>query len=88
VQLSGESDDEYIEGLTRPVQRVIHLPAETGAPAAIDDNAQAVAERVVRTADAYFARSNVAGIVLDTADPARRGGTGRRSKAEIAARVA
>jgi tryptophan synthase beta subunit len=92
IQLSGDEAPELVDRLDRPVQKVLHLPSQSAGQdaSAGDDNAVArqAADQVVETARRYRAAPSLAGILLDTSDAARRGGTGRRSDAVIAALVA
>jgi tryptophan synthase beta chain len=89
IQLSGDESPDFVDRLVRPVRKVLHLPEAGGSGTAGD--AGSIAETstaIVSAARTYLERPNVVGIVLDTADAARRGGTGRRSDAAVAALVA
>jgi tryptophan synthase beta chain len=76
VQLSGDEPAADLDAIPLPVFKVLHLPAEdgpAGAASGVDD--------LVARAEAYRTKPNLAGILLDTADPTLRGGTGRRASA-------
>jgi phosphoribosylanthranilate isomerase len=72
VQLSGGETQGYIERIQRPVIRAVHV-SET--------------DTAFDVADAISAGS-AAGLLLDTASPAARGGTGLAFDWEVAAEVA
>jgi len=82
VQLHGSEPATDLDAIPVPVYKVLHLPAEDSA------EPEATATPVVERAEAYRARANCVGILLDTADPAVRGGTGRRASAAVARVVA
>jgi tryptophan synthase beta subunit len=86
LQLHGAETPESLAAIALPVIKVLHLPAADGGTEGAPDPA-AVAEVVAR-ADAYRAQPNLRAILLDTADPNAKGGTGRRAAAELAAAVA
>ena len=88
IQLSGEEPPELVARLERPAYKVLHLPAEGVSSGEAAAEAAATAAEIVERARRYRGLGNLAGFVLDTADPAQRGGTGRRSDAAVAALVA
>ncbi|MET0772392.1 MAG: tryptophan synthase subunit beta, partial [Candidatus Limnocylindrales bacterium] len=83
VQLHGDEPPADLDVIPLPVWKVLHLPADDDAR-----DVDATADEVVGRAEAYRAKPNLAGILLDTADPKLRGGTGRRASATLARAVA
>jgi tryptophan synthase beta subunit len=80
VQLSGHEPPSDLDRIPLPVLKALHIPATGGAEVAAD--------AVVEQAAAYAAKSNLQAILLDTADPTRKGGTGRRASVAIARAIA
>jgi tryptophan synthase beta subunit len=81
VQLAGSETPELLHGLARPAWKVLHLPQTDPADPAL------AAEAIVETGR-HWLGAGAARILLDTADGAQRGGTGRRSSSAVAAAVA
>jgi tryptophan synthase beta subunit len=79
VQLSGTEPARHLDAIPLPVLKVLHIAAEDDA---ID------AEAIVAQAKSYAAKSNLQAILLDTADPERAGGTGRRASVAVARAIA
>ncbi|MBA3850789.1 MAG: tryptophan synthase subunit beta [Chloroflexi bacterium] len=84
VQLHGNEPPEALDAIPLPVRKVLQLPAQSGAQNGTESTVQAVLDK----AAPYRARPNLAGFLLDTADPRLTGGTGRRSATDLAAGVA
>ena len=80
VQLHGSEPPADLDAIPLPVLKVLHIPAADDAEASADDLAE--------TAEAYEAKSNLQAIILDTSDPAVLGGTGRRASVEVARAIA
>jgi tryptophan synthase beta chain len=81
VQLSGDEAPDDIGGDGPPVLKVLHVPAASS-------DAAATASSIAGRARAYLARPRVARLLLDTADPLVRGGTGRRADPAVSRAVA
>ena len=84
VQLHGAEAPETLARIPLPVIKALHLP---GADTETAD-AAAVVAGVTAQAAAYRAQPNLRAILLDTADPSVKGGTGRRAASDLAAAVA
>jgi tryptophan synthase beta chain len=82
LQLNGDEPPEDLPALQRPCFKVLHV-ADRPAP-----DAAAAARVVITEAAAYLAQPNLARLLLDTADPRRPGGTGRRADPVVAGLVA
>jgi tryptophan synthase beta chain len=85
LQLSGDEPPADLPRYRRPVIKVLHLPAELPDDAA---SLERMAATIVERGRAYLAQPNAIGLMLDTADPDRRGGTGRPPDRRLAALVA
>ncbi len=88
LQLSGSEPAELLAGLGRPVYKVLHLPQVAAPETDGAATERSVWRAAIAAARSYLALPNVAGIVIDTADPIVAGGTGRRADAAVAAHVA
>jgi len=80
VQLHGSEPPSDLDAIPLPVLKVLHIPAADDAEASADDLAE--------TAEAYEAKSNLQAIILDTSDPKALGGTGRRASVSAAGAIA
>jgi tryptophan synthase beta subunit len=80
VQLSGDEPPGDLDKIPLPVLKALHIPAAGAADASAAD--------VVEQATAFAAKSNLQAILLDTSDPRRKGGTGRRASVTIANAIA
>jgi tryptophan synthase beta chain len=88
VQLSGDEPVSAIGELSRPVWKVLHLPAADAAGAAAGpEYARHVAEEATGAGKAFLA-AGAERILLDTAGGPFPGGTGRQVARQIAAAVA
>jgi tryptophan synthase beta chain len=85
LQLSGDEPPADLARYRRPVSKVLHLPAELPDDAA---SLERMAATIIERGRAYLAQPNAIGLLLDTADPDRRGGTGRPPDRRLAALVA
>jgi tryptophan synthase beta chain len=83
LQLSGDEPPGSLEAVGIPCFKVLHLPSEAGR---LDRSG--LAELLVERARTYLAEPNCLGILLDTAEAGRRGGTGQRVDPALAAAVA
>jgi tryptophan synthase beta subunit len=81
VQLSGSEPLEIMHGLSTPVWKVLHLPADE------PDDVESVAREVIERGRAWLV-AGAARIHLDTAGGPHPGGTGRRPASTLAAAVA
>ncbi len=83
VQLHGSEPPTDLDAIPLPVLKVLHVPAG-------DEEADVaeVADGLARQAEGYEAHSNLQAILLDTADPAALGGTGRRASVATARAIA
>ena len=88
VQLSGAEPPEALDAIVLPVLKVLHLPAHGDDGAPPEPDASPALEALVARAHAYRGRANLMNLMLDTADPAVPGGTGRRAAVDLAAAVA
>jgi tryptophan synthase beta chain len=86
VQLAGDEAPSVAASAPRPAWKVLHLPAADDASA--DESRDAVIDAVVARGRAYLDEGRCERLLLDTADPRLRGGTGRRADPAIAAAVA
>mgnify|MGYP001821149874 CR=1 FL=1 len=80
VQLSGDEPASDLDKIPVPVLKTLHIPAA--------DDPDTTAESIEERAAAYEARSNLQAILIDTSDPKRRGGTGRRASVAAARAIA
>ncbi len=80
VQLSGDEPPSDLDAIPLPVLKTLHIPA-AGDPARSTDE-------IVERATAFEAKPNLQAILLDTSDPGRKGGTGRRASVEAARAIA
>mgnify|MGYP001826591178 CR=1 FL=1 len=80
VQLSGDEPARHLDKIPVPVFKTLHIPAA--------DDADASADGIEKQAAAYASKSNLQAILLDTSDPTRKGGTGRRASVEVARLIA
>ena len=80
VQLSGGEPPSDLDKIPLPVLKTLHIPAAGDAGVSTDE--------VVEQAAAYAAKSNLQAILLDTSDPLRKGGTGRRASVAAARAIA
>ncbi len=80
VQLSGDEPPSDLDAIPLPVLKTLHIPA-AGDPARSSDE-------MMEQAAAFEAKSNLQAILLDTSDPRRKGGTGRRASVEAARAIA
>jgi tryptophan synthase beta chain len=88
VQLSGDEPVSTIGELSRPVWKVIHLPAADAAGAVSGPEVgREVADKAIGAGKAYLA-AGAEQIILDTAGGPFQGGTGRQVARQIAAAVA
>ncbi len=85
VQLHGAEAPEALARIPLPVIKALHLP---GADVAVAGECAALVAEVTARAAAYRACGNLRAILLDTADPSAKGGTGRRAAVALAAAVA
>ena len=88
VQLSGDEPVSAIGELSRPVWKVLHLPAaESAGVASQPEYSREVAANATGAGKAYLA-AGAEQIILDTAGGPFQGGTGRQVARQIAAAVA
>ncbi|MEX1345534.1 MAG: tryptophan synthase subunit beta [Candidatus Limnocylindrales bacterium] len=80
VQLSGDEPPSDLDRIPLPVFKALHLPAA--------DDPGVSADGIAELAAAFEAKSNLQAILLDTSDPRRKGGTGRRASVEVARAIA
>ena len=80
VQLSGDEPASDLAKIPLPVLKALHIPAADDPDASADGLEAQVAE--------FAARSNLQAIILDTSDPKRKGGTGRRASVTTARAIA
>ncbi len=83
VQLHGSEPPSDLDAIPLPVLKVLHIPAGDH-----EADVAAVAAALARQAEGYEARSNLQAILLDTADSAALGGTGRRASVATARAIA
>jgi len=80
VQLSGDEPADDLEAIPLPVLKALHIPAADDPDASLEGLEAQIA--------AFEAKSNLQAILLDTTDPARKGGTGRRASVAVARAIA